>query len=451
MIGSIELQVISFILTSHDQEAVDTLLDYDSSYYALFPKQIQFIQNHVQDTGKVPDRATFQFQFPDFNVISVAEPLEWLKKGLNENKQHILLLETFNKLTDLGEGDTADAWAYLNSQCDKAQELDASAPMDIVHDVDKRKQQVIDFNKQNRIPTGFDEIDKVMYGGLSTVEELLIILARMGTGKSWCCTRFMETAQKHGFNVAYYSPEMQASLLATRFDTWREHFANSQLFRGQYSPEYEEYTEKLKSLPANAFIIEDKDVPSNSVSVSFLKKFVKKNNIKELIIDGIAYMTDDRAKPHDTDYIKYKNIGEDLFRLSKECGCAVILVMQANRATKDSKDEKGQPFPDIYNIEGSDHPARIATQIFAIRQLFDQHILDMRLEKSRNAQNQKPVFSYKWDINVGQLEYIPTTTDAPAITTPLVETGFDTPDISNITAMSTTDDIIDDLDEEVQF
>lgn len=449
MTASIELQVISFILTSNDTEAVNTLLEYDTSYYAVLDKQIAFIQKHFSDTGKVPDKATFQFQFPDFVIIQVNEPLTWLVNKLKANKRQIMLISTFNKIKDLGEGDADDAWEYLDQQCDKVHELESCKPMDIVHEVDKRKQQIIDFNQQQRIPTGFDEIDKAMYGGLSTVEELLILVARMGTGKSWICTMLMETAQKHGFNVAYYSPEMQASYLATRFDTWRGHFSNSNLFRGQYTDEYLAYTDSLKEHPACAYVIEDKDVPSNSVTVSFLKRFVKKNNIKELIIDGIAYMTDDRAKRNDNDSIKYKNISEDLFRLSKECGCAVILVMQANRATKDSKDEKGEPFPNIYNIEGSDHPARIATQVFAIRQIFEQHILDLRLEKSRNAQNQKPLFSYKWDINVGKLAYQPSTQDLPAVNTPVVNSGLNTPDISGLTS---SEDFEDDIDlEAIEF
>jgi hypothetical protein len=82
--------------------------------------------------------------------------------------------------------------------------------------------------------------------------------------------------------------------------------------------------------------------------------------------------------------------------------------MQANRETKESKDDKGDPFPNLYNIEGSDHPARIATQVFAVRQIFDKHVLDIRLEKSRNANNQKPILSYAWDINTGNMQYLPT-------------------------------------------
>lgn len=132
-------------------------------------------------------------------------------------------------------------------------------------------------------------------------------------------------------------------------------------------------------------------------------------------------MIDSRAKRNDNDTVKYKNICEDLFAMSKECGCAVAVAVQANRATKDSKDEKGEPFPNLYNIEGSDHPARIATQVFAIRQIFEKHILDIRLEKSRNAQNQKPMFSYNWNINTGAAAFIPNTEDLPTVSTPIVK------------------------------
>lgn len=448
MITSIEMQVISYILTSDNKEAVDTLLGYDASYYSVFKPQILFIHKHINQNGKVPDRFTFQVQFPDFIIVQVNETLEWLKRELAENKKHIILLETFNKLKDLGEGDTSDAWNYIEQQCDRIHGLESSKPLDLVHDVDIRSQQILDFSNQSRISTGFDEIDKAMYGGLSTVEELLLLVARTNSGKSWVCTKMMETAQSRGFNVAYYSPEMQASFLGTRFDTWRGHFANSQIFRGQYSDEYKNHLQELKSQNASAFVIEDKDAPDNLVTVPFLKKFVKAHNIKELIIDGLAYMGDARAKPHNSDYTKYKNVCEDLFKLSKECGCAVIVVVQANRATKDTKDEKGEPFPTIYNIEGSDHPARIATQIFAIRQIFEKHILDIRLEKSRNAQNQKPLFSYTWDINVGRLNYAPSADDLPTISTPVVNPGLDVPDISGVVSAM---DINLDIDDTVEF
>lgn len=409
MIASIELQVISRILTSDNSEEVEALLALDKTYYSVFQEQINFILGHYYRYNDVPDVFTFQSEFPDVRLVQVNEPLSYLLEEMNKNKQHILLLETFNKIKDLGAGDVSAAWEYLELQCDRAHQLDASAPLDLVKDAIERSEQVVEFSRQTRIPTGFAEIDKLMYGGLSTVEELLLIFARTNTGKSWVCTKMMETAQKHGFPVLYYSPEMQGSFLGTRFDTWRGHFQNSQLYQGKYTDAYLDYLKSLQQEETSAYIVEDKDLPGGVATVANLERLVKKLGIKELIIDGLSYMS--ATAKYDSDYLRYKNLCDDLFRLSKKYGCAVIVVMQANRETKNIKDDKGDAMPTLYEIEGSDHPGRIATQAFSLRQVFDRHVLDIRLEKSRMANNQKPIFSYAWDVNTGNCQYLPSEDD----------------------------------------
>lgn len=453
MIGFIESQVVAALITSENKALIRELLQYDESYYNAFDNEIKFIRTHYNKTGKTPDRSTFLAEFPDTPIYEVNEPLSYFKDELRKNKKRIGFTEVFNKTKDLGENDIDAAVDFVMHKCRELNMLDDdNKPMDIVHDVELRKKQVQDYSRQTRIPTGFAEIDKAMYGGFSTVEELVLLEARTGTGKSWICTEITESAQNHGFNVAYYSPEMMACFIGTRFDTWRGHYANSQLFQGQYSDDYLKYTEELKKERASVFVIEDKDAPNNTVTVPFLEDFVKDNGIKLLIIDGLSYMTDHRAHKGDSDSVKYKNICEDLFRLSKQCGCAVVVVVQANRATKDNtKDEKGESFPNIYNIEGSDHPARIATQIFAVRQIFEKHILDIRLEKARNAQNQKPLFSYSWEINTGTLHYIPNNEELPTVSTPVVNSGFTAPDISGLNTTATVEDIGLDIDDNVEF
>lgn len=448
MITSIELQVISKILTSESVDDVNVLCGFDASYYSVFKKHIQFILNHKEQYGDVPDVFTFQAEFPDITLVSVSESLSYLIDELNKNKQHIILLETFNKLKDLGSGDVTEAWAYLNAQCEQVSQLDATAPLNIVKDARARSRTVQEFSKQQRIPTGFDEIDKIMYGGFSTVEELVIVVARTNTGKSWVGTKMMESAQKHGFPSLYYSPEMQASFLGTRFDTWRGHFQNSELHQGKYDAQYYKYLDELEQEATPAFILEDKDVPGEVVNVPVLRKIVKSEHIKLVIIDGLSYMEDSQGKMSDSDSVKYKHLCADLFRMSKQEGCAVIVMMQANRETRDNKDDKGEVFPNIYNIEGSDHPARIATQVFAMRQIFDKHVLDIRLEKSRSANNQKPEFSYSWDINTGNMQYIPSSQNdsiSTVITPPVNPTGI------VAAPQRPTDIVLDDSDDEVEF
>ena len=462
MIASIELQVISKILLCLDEELIEKLLQFDRSYYSIFQSQYEFIQDHYDKYGNVPDMFTFQAQFPDITVVQVSESFDYLKSEMIKNKKHIMLLDMFNKIKDLGSDDVDDAWKYIENQCEKVDEISEGKPIDIVHDVKIRANQIIEFNKKSRIPTGFSEIDKVMYGGFSTVEELVLVFARTNSGKSWVCTKMMESAQKNGFPVLYYSPEMQSSFLGTRFDTWRKHFKNSELHMGKYSQEYLEYMNELENDSTSAYVIEDKDCQDGVVNVPVLSSFVKKYAIKLLIVDGLSYVEDTKKNRNDSE--KYKNLCNDLFRLSKKYSCAVVIAMQANRETRENREKSADgkdPFPSLYNIEGSDHPARIATQAFAIRQVWDQHILDIRMEKSRNAANQKPEFSYSWDPNTGNISLIADNSSSRNISSNQNDTKsseFKNSTITSFIKMNNPDveDLIsevddEDDDEDVQF
>ena len=412
MLESIESQVISAILLSQDEVVINELCNFDASYYTVFKPQIQFILDHRAKYGNVPDPFTFDNKefyndrgdLIEFQYVEVRESLEYLKEGLKKNKKLIIYRETFNKNNELGADNIDEIWDYVAEQSEQARMLSDNQPMNIVAEAKERSEKVLEWSKQQRIPTGFNEIDKLTYGGLSTVEELLVLVARTNTGKSWVCTRMMEAAQKAGFPVAYYSPEMQAAYLATRFDTWRGHYKNSELFRGLYDEQYLNYISSLSSEETGAYIIEDKDMPEG-VSPRHLEAFIQKNHIKLLIIDGISYMQDDK-KSFST-HEKYAHICHDLFQISKKHGCAVVVAAQANRDTKESKDEKGIPFPTIYNISGSDAIGQIATQIFSLRQIFDKHVFEFRLEKARMAANGNEVLSYSWDVNTGNMQYLP--------------------------------------------
>lgn len=181
MITSIELQIISKILTSESPEEIDALCSFDESYYSIFKPHIKFILDHKNKYNDVPGVFTFQAQFPDITLVKVRESLAFLTEEMNKNKQHIILLETFNKLKELGSEDVTDAWTYLSNQCERVANLDSTQPLNIIKDAQKRARQVQEYSRQARIPTGFDEIDKVMYGGLSTVEELLLLRLEIKT------------------------------------------------------------------------------------------------------------------------------------------------------------------------------------------------------------------------------------------------------------------------------
>jgi hypothetical protein len=246
----------------------------------------------------------------------------------------------------------------------------------------------------------------------------------------------LEAAHRAGFPCAIYSPEMQAAYFATRFDTWRSHFKNSELFQGKYTDDYNQYIDALRNDPTPAFIIEDKDM-AEGVSPRHLGLFVKKHKIRLLIIDGISYMSDDHKAS--SDYERLTHIAKDLFQLSKKYGCAIVTMVQANRETKDAKDEKGVPFPSIYNVAGAFSIIQISTQAFAMRQIFDKHVFELKLEKTRMAKNDKNILSYSWDVNTGNMQYMQGDQSEDPMAT--------TPEISNIipTTNGPVPDIIADL------
>lgn len=401
MLESVELQVISKILRSDNEKEIDDLLSFDDTYYSIFKPHIQYIINHKLKYGNVPDIFTFLSQFPDIDsLVECNESFEYLKEQMRLNKMRILFVETFNRIKDANQEDVQNVWLYIRNQCDQVDKLDSLEPMNIIKDAKKRAKIVEDASKQARIPTGFAEIDELFNGGLSTVEELMLVVARTNSGKSWVLVQMMESAQRHGFPVLYYSPEMQPSFLATRFDTWRGKFKNSEIFNGRYTQEYKEYLNGLEDESTPAYVLEDKDVADNSVDVLKLKNFVHKNQIKILIIDGLSYMED--TKRATTDYIRYKNMCQDLFKLSKEEKCAVVVAMQANRETKANSEDGKDPWPNLYNIEGSDHPGRIATSAIMLRQVIDSQSLQVKVEKSRNSGHKRDMISYHWDPNNGE-------------------------------------------------
>ena len=114
--GSIELQMISKILTSQDAAQVEILCGFGPEYYDILQPHIKFILQHKETYGNVPDVFTFQAEFNDINLVAVSEDTEYLCQGIIKNRERILLLQTFNKVKMLGVDDATAAWEYIHQQ-----------------------------------------------------------------------------------------------------------------------------------------------------------------------------------------------------------------------------------------------------------------------------------------------------------------------------------------------
>lgn len=394
-----ELQVISRVL---NQQSLAIIEDNNitDDYFITYPEEYQFIKQHKEQFGNVPDKETFLARFPNFQIIDVQETDEYLVDTFNEEHLYALTVPVINKTAELIQTDTRVAMEYLQAELPK---LIMNNTRKIGNDIVKNSKDRLEEYENKKInqdkffiPTGFRELDNII-GGLSCSEELVVIFARTGVGKSWVLIKILQNAWAEGNRVALLEPEMSANKTGYRFDTLNRNFSNMKLLRGVEEDGYESYIGELEKNDTPFYILHPKDF-GRKVSVSKLKNFCKTNHIDILGIDGISYLYDERKEKGDNRSTMLTNISEDLMDLSIELGIPVLVVCQSNREGAKEEDS-----PNIENIRDSDGIAYNASLIISAKQ--KEEGLQLSIKKNRNGKNGDSLI-YTWDIDRGTFNYL---------------------------------------------
>lgn len=395
-----ELQVLSRVLNQKSSAIIENN-NITDDYFITYPDEYQFIKQHKEQFGNVPDKETFLARFPNFQIIDVQETDDFLIDTFNEEHLYSLTVPIINKVAELVQTDTRVAMEYLQAELPK---LLMNNTHKIGTDIIKNsKERLEEYNnkKLNQekffIPTGFRELDNIT-GGLSCSEELVVIFARTGVGKSWVLIKILQNAWLEGNRVALLEPEMSANKTGYRFDTLNRNFSNLKLLRGIDEDGYDSYISDLEKNDTPFYILHPKDF-ARKVSVSKLKNFCRINKIDILGIDGISYLYDERKEKGDNRSTMLTNISEDLMDLSIELGIPVLVVCQSNREGAKEEDS-----PNIENIRDSDGIAYNASLIISAKQ--KEEGLQLSIKKNRNGKNGDSLI-YTWDIDRGTFNYLP--------------------------------------------
>lgn len=395
-----ELQVLSRILNQKSSAIIENN-NITDDYFITYPEEYNFIKQHKEQFGNVPDKETFLARFPNFQIIDVQETDDFLVDTFNEEHLYSLTVPIINKVAELVQTDTRVAMEYLQAELPK---LLMNNTRKIGVDIVKNSKERLDeYNnkKLNQekffIPTGFRELDNIT-GGLSCSEELVVIFARTGVGKSWVLIKILQNAWAEGNRVALLEPEMSANKTGYRFDTLNRNFSNMKLLRGVDEEGYDSYIDELEKNDTPFYILHPKDF-GRKVSVGKLKNFCRTNKIDILGIDGISYLYDERKEKGDNRSTMLTNISEDLMDLSIELGIPVLVVCQSNREGAKEEDS-----PNIENIRDSDGIAYNASLIISAKQ--KEEGLQLSIKKNRNGKNGDSLI-YTWDIDRGTFNYLP--------------------------------------------
>lgn len=396
----VEEQMINYCLDTKDSSII-IMNRLDDSFFPNCKAEWNYITTHFNKYGNIPDKETFLASFPDFDLMRVSEPVQYLIDELYKEHQSNQLAETFNKVRKLLlDGKTEDAVALYRKSYEEISAGTALTSVDILKDTSRYDDYVDRLQSFDKyyVRTGFSELDSII-GGWDREEELATIVARTNTGKSWLLLKFAVAAAEQGLNVGIYSGEMSEKKVGYRIDTLISHISNGALIHGSASVqnEYKTFIDNLPKMLKGSIKVLTPKMINGPAGVSALRAFIEKDKLDMLFIDQHSLLEDDRKAKNPVE--KAGNISKDLKNLQVLKRIPIISVSQQNR----SSTENGVG---TEHVAQSDRIAQDSTVIlFFERQKDDPSILTIDLVKSRDSENNKKL-KYKIDFNTGTFNYI---------------------------------------------
>lgn len=399
----IQLQALNFILENKDVNFIYEN-NLNQEFFSDYRAEFEFINNHIQNYNKIPDKETFLATFSNFDIITVNETSKYILDELYKDRNSRSLARVFNKIRELlNDGKTDEAMNLYLSSTDNISQNVKLETFDLFKDTsryDAYVEKCNDFTKYY-IKTGFKELDDII-GGWDRQEELATIVARTNSGKTWMLLKTAVAAAEQGLTVGIYSGEMSERKIGYRIDTLISHISNKKLTHGdvEIQNEYKKFIDNLNQSMKGTIKVLTPAMISGPAGVNALRAFIEKDKLDMLCIDQHSLLEDDRKAKSPVE--KAANISRDLKNLQVLKRIPIIAVSQQNRGST----ENGL---DTTLIAQSDRIGQDSTVVLFFER--KESVMTLHLTKSRDSENNRDI-QYALDFDKGIFTYIPTESDA---------------------------------------
>lgn len=182
------------------------------------------------------------------------------------------------------------------------------------------------------ISTGYIELDELLNGGLLR-QELTIIAASSGVGKSLIMSNIARNFAKQHLNGVYITMELSENVVAKRFDSMFSGFGQVEIFKNM--AEVARKVEKEGTMSGKMFI---KRLPESTTNMnivrSYLKEFQMIHSINPdyIILDYMDIMTSNNPISAENLSVRDKHIAEEIRACGFEYDAVMLTASQLNRS-----------------------------------------------------------------------------------------------------------------------
>jgi replicative DNA helicase len=188
------------------------------------------------------------------------------------------------------------------------------------------------FNQGGQVSTGWPQLDRVMYGGMSR-GELNIFAGGSGSGKSLVMMNIALNWLKQGLSGVYVTLELSEELTSLRTDAMLTSMSTKDIRKNLDDTEL-----KVKMAGKKMGQYRVKGLPAQS-NVNVIRAYIKEVQIQTgikidfVMIDYLDLVMPVSIKVNPSDqFVKDKYVSEELRNLSKELGVLMITASQLNRS-----------------------------------------------------------------------------------------------------------------------
>jgi|SRR3990172_5262015 len=364
----------------------------DAYLYGAGRRVWVYLEEYGKEYGEVPtlalvqERIGFEVDPQEFEGTS----LKFFINEIQNRKLTNLVRDGTEKVVELLEGHKPNE-AFSELQGTIKTVLDAKAnesKITTLFALGERVLEIYDRMKRGErgISSPWPSMDKITLGWWP--EDLIVICARLGVGKSQSLILMARTAWKEGKRVLFVSTEMSQLKLAQRFFAIELHLSYRDLREGMLGDlteeKFKEGVRNLQKQDGIYLIGGDFDITIDSISA-----VVEECHPDLILVDGLYLI---RAGGNDRREM-VSNAIDDMKRLAKRKMIPVVCTSQLNREVRKNATSAGAENIGVTDVIGWD-----ADYIFAFLQSED-----MRLEKKMKVQPLKmregdgEEFMVNWD------------------------------------------------------